>query len=263
MFSGSLVAIVTPMRPDGAVDFAAWERLARFSPRRTAPTASSSGARRASRPPQGSGAAGADGARLRAGQRRIPDHRGRGHEQHGHHGGAHALAVRAAGRRAAGRHAGLQPPAAGRAVSATSRRSWKPSRVPVILYNIPCRTAVDLLPATVARLVQLPGHRRRQRRCCERRAACASSLALAPGTSRVLSGDDATSREAVLAGAKGVISVTANVAPRRDVGYGAAGARGRRRGRRASWTRSSRHCIGICSSKPIPFRSNGRWRAWG
>ena len=27
MFSGSLVAIVTPMRPDGAVDLAAWERL--------------------------------------------------------------------------------------------------------------------------------------------------------------------------------------------------------------------------------------------
>src|SRR5579872_5065615 len=27
MFSGSLVAIVTPMRPDGAVDFVAWQRL--------------------------------------------------------------------------------------------------------------------------------------------------------------------------------------------------------------------------------------------
>ena len=30
MFSGSLVAIVTPMRPDGAVDFGAWERLLDF-----------------------------------------------------------------------------------------------------------------------------------------------------------------------------------------------------------------------------------------
>ena len=26
MFSGSLVAIVTPMQPDGAIDFAAWQR---------------------------------------------------------------------------------------------------------------------------------------------------------------------------------------------------------------------------------------------
>ena len=30
MFSGSLVAIVTPMRPDGSVDFPAWERLLDF-----------------------------------------------------------------------------------------------------------------------------------------------------------------------------------------------------------------------------------------
>src|SRR5258708_7489617 len=30
MFSGSLVAITTPMRPDGAVDFAAWARLLDF-----------------------------------------------------------------------------------------------------------------------------------------------------------------------------------------------------------------------------------------
>ena len=30
MFSGSLVAIVTPMRPDGRVDFEAWARLVDF-----------------------------------------------------------------------------------------------------------------------------------------------------------------------------------------------------------------------------------------
>src|SRR5437773_6842860 len=30
MFSGSLVAIITPMRPDGAVDFEAWARLLEF-----------------------------------------------------------------------------------------------------------------------------------------------------------------------------------------------------------------------------------------
>src|SRR5256885_4203283 len=30
MFSGSLVAIVTPMRPDGAVDLEAWARLLEF-----------------------------------------------------------------------------------------------------------------------------------------------------------------------------------------------------------------------------------------
>ena len=85
------------------------------------------------------------------------------------------------------------------------------ARVPVILYNVPGRTGVDLLPATVARLARVP-----------RIVAIKEAV---PGAARVreilsgapqftvLSGDDATCREAVLAGAKGVISVTANVAP--------------------------------------------------
>jgi 4-hydroxy-tetrahydrodipicolinate synthase len=87
------------------------------------------------------------------------------------------------------------------------------SRVPVILYNIPGRTAVDLQPATVARLMQLP------RIVCIKEGVAnvervRELVALAKPGFTVLSGDDATAREAVLAGAKGVISVTANVAPR-------------------------------------------------
>ncbi len=82
----------------------------------------------------------------------------------------------------------------------------------MILYNVPSRTAVDMLPATVGRLSQL-----------DRIAAVKEAV---PGPQRVrellescrrgfvvLSGDDATAREAILAGARGVISVTANVAP--------------------------------------------------
>ena len=84
------------------------------------------------------------------------------------------------------------------------------SSVPILLYNVPGRTAVDLLPPTVARLATVPnivalkeavGDIERVREL----------LRLAPGIA-LLSGDDATCREAVLAGAKGVISVTANVA---------------------------------------------------
>jgi 4-hydroxy-tetrahydrodipicolinate synthase len=87
------------------------------------------------------------------------------------------------------------------------------SRVPVILYNVPSRTACDLLPETVARLMQFPqivglkegiaGVERVRELLDVVRAGFA-----------ILSGDDATAREAVLAGARGVISVTANVAPR-------------------------------------------------
>jgi len=84
--------------------------------------------------------------------------------------------------------------------------------VPVILYNVPARTAVDMLPDTVARLARLPRivaikeavpHMARVR---ELREHC-------PQDFGVLSGDDATTRDAINNGANGVISVTANVAP--------------------------------------------------
>jgi 4-hydroxy-tetrahydrodipicolinate synthase len=87
------------------------------------------------------------------------------------------------------------------------------SRVPVILYNIPSRTAVDLLPATVGRLMQysqIVGVKEGVASVDRVREL----LAVARAGFTVLSGEDAAAREMVLAGARGVISVTANVAPR-------------------------------------------------
>lgn len=84
--------------------------------------------------------------------------------------------------------------------------------VPLILYNVPSRTAVDLLPDTVARLARLPRVVAikeavpQMARVRELRELCA------PGFG-ILSGDDATTREAITNGAGGVISVTGNVAP--------------------------------------------------
>jgi 4-hydroxy-tetrahydrodipicolinate synthase len=86
------------------------------------------------------------------------------------------------------------------------------SGVPIILYNVPSRTAVDLLPETVARLARLPRivaikeAVAQMSRIRELRAVC-------PPGFGVLSGDDATAREAIVNGADGVISVTANIAP--------------------------------------------------
>jgi 4-hydroxy-tetrahydrodipicolinate synthase len=88
------------------------------------------------------------------------------------------------------------------------------SDVPVILYNVPSRTAVDLLPGTVARLARSPqivaikeatGSLSRAREIVD---ACPPEFTL-------LSGDDATAIDLMSLGARGVISVTANVAPRR------------------------------------------------
>lgn len=86
------------------------------------------------------------------------------------------------------------------------------SAVPIIMYNVMSRTAVDLLPETVARLAQVPGIAGIKEampsipRVRELVAAC-------PPDFMVLSGDDATARESILNGARGVVSVTANVVP--------------------------------------------------
>jgi 4-hydroxy-tetrahydrodipicolinate synthase len=86
------------------------------------------------------------------------------------------------------------------------------SRAPVLLYNVPSRTAVDLQPETVARLARLPGIAAikeavpSMQRIRELKTAC-------PPDFEILSGDDATARDAVANGASGVITVTGNVAP--------------------------------------------------
>lgn len=84
--------------------------------------------------------------------------------------------------------------------------------VPQILYNVPGRTACDMLPETVERLAgisnivgikEATGDLERARvivQCCGERMD-------------VYSGDDATAMELILNGGKGNISVTANVAP--------------------------------------------------
>ncbi|MFP5349231.1 MAG: 4-hydroxy-tetrahydrodipicolinate synthase [Gammaproteobacteria bacterium] len=85
--------------------------------------------------------------------------------------------------------------------------------VPQILYNVPGRTACDMLPETVERLAAIPnivgikdatGKLDRGRELIQR---CGERL-------DIYSGDDATAMDLILLGAKGDISVTANVAPR-------------------------------------------------
>lgn len=87
------------------------------------------------------------------------------------------------------------------------------SSVPVILYNVPSRTACDLAPPVVGRLAEHPqivGVKEatgQLQRVAEIRQRCGDDFLL-------LSGDDASGREFMLAGGHGVITVTGNVAPR-------------------------------------------------
>lgn len=84
--------------------------------------------------------------------------------------------------------------------------------IPQILYNVPGRTACDMLPSTVERLAEVPniigikealGDMDRVR----------DLVALQLPDFALYSGDDATARASMLEGFHGDISVTANVAP--------------------------------------------------
>ena len=88
------------------------------------------------------------------------------------------------------------------------------SDIAVVLYNVPSRTAVDMLPETVERLSShariagikeaVPDASRIEELC----ARCGPDFA-------VLSGDDHSCLQAMRQGAHGVISVAANVVPAR------------------------------------------------
>ena len=84
--------------------------------------------------------------------------------------------------------------------------------LPVILYNVPGRTVADLLPETAVRLSRVKGIVGIKEATGEV-GWVAAVLAGARQGFEVYSGDDATARAAILAGARGVISVTANLVP--------------------------------------------------
>ena len=82
-----------------------------------------------------------------------------------------------------------------------------------ILYNVPGRTACDMLPETVIRLSTIDNIVGIKEATGNLQRAQAI-LAESPKTFAVYSGDDFTARELMLMGGKGNISVTANIAPK-------------------------------------------------
>lgn len=85
--------------------------------------------------------------------------------------------------------------------------------LPIILYNVPSRTACDLLPETVQQLSAI-SNIIAIKEATGQMPRLEHLLRLCEDKVTILSGDDPTAAAWMLAGAKGVISVTANVAPR-------------------------------------------------
>lgn len=226
MFAGSLVALVTPMQPDGSIDFDAWSRLLEFH---------------VANGTSGIVVAGSTGESATITDPELRELLVRGRA---------VLARRALLIANAGTSSTASSVERARWISALDVDALlvatpayvKPtqtglyrhfeaiaanSRVPVLLYNVPGRTAVDLLPATAARLSLLPrisGIKEAvagTERIRELVATCAAGF-------QVLSGDDLTARDAIGVGAVGVISVTGNVAPRAMADMIAAAIRGER-----------------------------------
>ena len=211
MFSGSLVAIVTPMRGDGSIDHAAWARLIDWHIESGTSGLVVGGT-------TGESATLTDAELWGLAERACSQARHRLSVIVGVGSSSTAACIERARRFSQLPLEGLLvvTPAYNRPSQEGLYRHFaavaEAATRPLILYNVPSRTAVDMLPETVGRLSQL-----------ERIAAVKEAV---PGAERVrelldvcrrgftvLSGDDATAREAILAGAKGVISVTANVAP--------------------------------------------------
>jgi 4-hydroxy-tetrahydrodipicolinate synthase len=212
MFAGSLVAIVTPMRADGAVDFEAWARLLELHAADGTHGVVVGGT-------TGESSTLTDAELRELTTRACAQLRGRAVVIAGAGSSSTAATVARITWLSQLPIDGLlvvtpaynRPPQEGlyQHFAAAAAAAAKP----LLLYNVPARTAVDLKPATVARLAQLAGIVGIKEaipdvaRVRELRSACPPGFV-------VLSGDDATAREAIGAGARGVISVTANVAPR-------------------------------------------------
>jgi len=126
--------------------------------------------------------------------------------------------------------------------------------IPQILYNVPGRTAVDMLPETVARIAAIENiiGVKEATGLLERIPLLRK---LTSPDFAIYSGDDATAREAILLGANGDISVTANVAPAEMHAMCAAALAGdRSRAAQIDATMAGLHSKLFLEANPIPVK---------
>jgi len=211
MFKGSIPALVTPMRADGSIDFDAWDRLLEFH-----------------------AAAGTDAVVVggTTGESPVLERAELGE------------LVRRAARRLSGRMpviaaSGTNGTAKSVALSKMAKDAGadallvvtpyynRPTQdglrlhftaiadevdLPLIAYNVPSRTACDMLADTVARLSEHPRIVGIKEATGDVARGAEILRTARPGF-LLISGDDATAADLMKVGGRGVISVTANVVP--------------------------------------------------
>ncbi|MBW8184778.1 4-hydroxy-tetrahydrodipicolinate synthase [Shewanella nanhaiensis] len=212
MINGSIVALITPMNSDGSVDYKSLEQLVEYHVT------------------EGTDAIVAVGTTGESATLPIPEHievvsqtvkfaAGRLPVIGGNGGNATAEAIeltKAQSKLGVAAMLGVTPyynKPSPKGIIAHYKAVAASTDVPQILYNVPGRTAVDMLPETIAELVDVPniigvkeatGDLSRVKRL---RELCGNDFLL-------YSGDDATAREFLTLGGDGVISVANNIVPK-------------------------------------------------
>jgi 4-hydroxy-tetrahydrodipicolinate synthase len=212
MFQGSIPALVTPMREDGSVDFEAWDRLLDFHDREATDGVVVGGTTGESPTVERTELeALVRRAKARLGGR-MPVIAGSGSAST-----AHSIALSQAAEAAGADGLLVVTPYYNRPTQEGLYRHFLAIAdavgVPIVLYNVPGRTACDLLPATIARLSRHPRIVGVKEATGELARAAPILRDSAHGFV-LLSGDDPSAADLMRAGARGVISVTANVVPR-------------------------------------------------
>lgn len=130
--------------------------------------------------------------------------------------------------------------------------------IPQILYNVPGRTALDMQASTTARLSRI-GNIVGIKEALGDIGRIRELIATCDNDFIVLTGDDATARESMLAGCHGDISVTANVVPAAMHRLCEAAMAGDRPGAEAiDATIGDLHSVLFHESNPIPVK----WALW-
>ncbi|MEX2165010.1 MAG: 4-hydroxy-tetrahydrodipicolinate synthase [Sulfuricaulis sp.] len=212
MFHGSMVALVTPMKDDGALDWTALRRLVEFHIENGTDAIVAVGTTGESPTLDMDEHCEVISKTVEYAERRVPVIAGTGANST-----TEAIELTRCAEKAGADACLLVTPYYNKPTQEGMYRHFKAIAeavpVPQILYNVPGRTACDLLPETVERLAAIPnivgikeatGNMDRAREILQR---CGEKIDL-------YSGDDATALECILLGGKGDISVTANVAPK-------------------------------------------------
>ncbi len=212
MFRGSMVALVTPMHPDGSIDFDSLSRLVDFHVENGTSAIVSVGTTGESATLDEIEHCETIRRTVEMADQRIPVIAGTGANST-----TEAITLTRCAMQAGADACLLVTPYYNKPTQEGLYQHHKAIAeavpIPQILYNVPGRTACDMLPATVGRLAKVSniiGIKEATgdlSRVAAIRELCGDNFDL-------YSGDDATGTEFMLQGGDGVISVTNNVAPR-------------------------------------------------